>query len=123
MNNLIYNWLEFKIDLPSLEKILKESYPSYTGNSANTQLTLHFSEAISEEMQADIDTYIQSLTEADEKVKMDLAADLEKAVVLAKVGILTASFDSLIPAERKILMGLVLSDDDRLALKIKYLGE
>ena len=109
MYNIIFEWKPFRAHLPSLHALLQQNadVTKYCGMSASYKLTIHFQEDITDELiLQDISSMWDSLTEEGEAAKFQLDTDREAAVVAAKSALLTASFDSLIPAERKLWMGV-----------------
>jgi hypothetical protein len=120
MFSIVKSWKEFRVHLPSLDAWLRATAgEAYKGNSADSVLTLWFEEEPSAEILAAIDAQWDSLTEVGEAAKWQLDTDREAAVEAAKVSLLTAAFDSLIPAERKLLLGMTLSNEDKDALIVK----
>lgn len=118
---IVKEWQSFQIHLPVLEAWLKANAGEhYTGNSADISFTMWFSEEPSEGIKSAITAQWESLTEQGEAAKITLYENRNKAVEDAKVALLTALFDDLIVAERKLILNLPLTTDDLDALLVKY---
>jgi hypothetical protein len=118
---IVKEWQSFQIHLPVLETWLKANAGEhYTGNSADISFTMWFSEEPSEGIKSAIDSHWNALTENGEAAKWTLYDNRNLAIEDARTSLLTASFDDLIAAERKLLLGMVLTDDDKDALLLKY---
>ena len=115
-----YQWQSFRVFLPDLEAWCRSNASNYTGNSADSKLTLWFFEAPTDESKAAGDAQWQSLTEDGEAAKWTLYDNRNASVEAAKVAILTEDITTLIPAERKILMNLPLTDADKDALVANF---
>ena len=121
MYSIVKEWKSYKVHLPVLEAWFKANAgEGYKGNSADVVLTLWFDNEPSVEIKSAVDAQWDSLTEEGEAAKILLYENRNKVVEAAKAALLTATFDSLIPAERKLLMNVALTDDDRDALLVKY---
>lgn len=121
MFSIVKEWKSYEVHLPALEAWLKTNAgASYRGNSADAVFTLWFEDEPSEEIKLAIDSQWDALTEEGEVAKIHLAADREAAIAAARAALLTASFDSLIPAERKLWMGVALDETDKDAILAKY---
>ena len=123
MFNLSFDWKPFRVSLPSLHALLQQNadVTKYCGLSADYRLTIHFQEEIVDEfILQDINSMWDDLTEEGEAAKWMLYSNRNAAIEAAKAALLTASFDSLIPAERKLLLGMSLDDSDKDALLVKY---
>lgn len=79
-----------------------------------------FTEEPSEEQKTAIDAQWDGLTEQGEAAKWTLYDQRNAAVEEARVGLLTASFNDLIAAERKMLLGMPLTSEDLDALLVKF---
>ena len=121
MHSIVYSWKSYKVHLPVLEAWLKANTgEGYKGNSADASLTLWFEDEPSEEIKTAVDAQWDSLTEEGEAAKILLYENRNKAVDAARAALLTATFDSLIPAERKLWMNAALTDEDKDALLVKF---
>jgi len=121
MFSIVKEWKSYKVHLLVFEAWLKANAgEGYKGNSADVVLTLWFDNEPSVEIKSAVDAQWDSLTEEGEAAKILLYENRNKVVEAAKAALLTATFDSLIPAERKLLMNVALTDDDRDALLVKY---
>lgn len=121
MFSIVKEWESYRVHLGEFCAAVKEiAGDNYKGASADYVLTLWFEEAPSEEVAAAIDASWEALTEEGEAAKFKLDADREAAVAAAREALLTADFDSLIPAERKLWMNAALTAEDKDALISKY---
>ena len=121
MFSIVKSWNECRVHLPTLHAWVKENVgENYKGCSADSVLTLWFEEQPGYEAEGAIAAQWEGLTEEGEAAKFKLDADRAAAATAAKEALLTADFDSLIPAERKIWMGSALSVADLEALLVKY---
>ena len=121
MFSIIKQWQSFRIYLPDLDAWLKDlGGENYVGNSADAQFTMWFTEQPGYEAEGAVEDYWASLTEEGEYAKWALYTFRNAAVEDAREALLTAAFDDLIPAERKILLGMPLSDSDKDAILVKF---
>ena len=127
MDNIHYSWkkdengVEWKVSLSSFEDWARSSFPSYVGNSADANgLTLWFAETVTEEERELIDLEWNDLDKATEEMKIQIPIKIEAAIVAAKAGIVSQSWNQLISAERKLVLNLPLTDADKTALLNKY---
>ena len=121
MYSIVYSWKSYKVHLPVLEAWLKANAgEGYKGNSADASLTLWFDDEPSEEIKLAVDAQWDALTEEGEAAKILLYENRNKAVESARAALLTATFDSLIPAERKLWMNAALTVEDKDALLVKF---
>lgn len=119
--NIEKDWHEFNVFLPDLHAWLNENAVSgYCGMSADSNLRIHFTEMPSPELEVDIDIKWDALTEEGEAAKWTHYDALSAAEAAAREAILTADWNDMIPAERKIAMGRPLDDSDREAILLKY---
>ena len=88
--------------------------------SADLNLRLHFEAEPSVEIVAAIDAYWAALTEVDEAAKWTHSEALASAETDARESVLTADWNDMIPAERKIAMNRALSAADLESLLTKY---
>lgn len=111
----------WNIDLPSFEAWLRVNAGSlYSGNSADAKFTLWFTEEPSEDIKDLIDLQWASTAADEEIAKIKRTADKEKAVAEARLSVPSQNWDSLIAAERKIIMNQALTEADKTALLAKY---
>lgn len=121
MFSIVKSWKDFRVFLPSFHSWLSDNVgANYKGCSADYALTLWFEEQPGYEVEGAIDALWESLTEVGEQIKWDLHEARNAAVESAKAALLTADLMQTIPAERKMLMGLPLTDEDKDALLVKY---
>lgn len=119
MINIELEWNNFKVDLKSLEVKLRAEHVSYIGNSAGQNLVLHFeADSLTIQEQQDIRLWWkQELVETEEAAKRALPSrneDLAKSLLQTqKETILQITdFSLLTQLQKKIWMGLELSDDE-----------
>ncbi len=121
MFSIVKEWKAFRVFLPDLHTWLADLLPgSFAGLSADSVLTLWFEEQPGYEGEGAIDAYWEDLTEEGEDAKWVVYNAKNAAVAEARTAILTADFDDLIPAERKLFMNMTLTEEDRSALLLKY---
>jgi len=112
---------EFELDRVSLEKWLRSNAgPSYAGLSVDYDFSIHFTSEPAQNIKDAIQSYWDSIDNSVESVKISHAARLDRAVAAARVGLPYTNWDSMIAAERKLVMGQMLADEDREALLQKY---
>jgi hypothetical protein len=121
MFSIVKEWKPFRIHLGELHAWLKEyAGENYKGLTADYTLTLWFEDQVGYELEGAIDDCWEAVTEETESAKFRLDADREAAVAAARAALLTASFDELIPAERKLCLNLALTNADKDTLLVKY---
>jgi hypothetical protein len=113
-------WKSYKVDLSSFHMWALKELPSYCGSSADYALTMWFAEQPSQETVDLIKEKWDSLTEEEETAKILHAEKKQKAVELAKQNLLTAALSELSVAERKLLMSMPLTEEDKEALVVKF---
>lgn len=119
MINIRLEWHEFDVDLKSLHEQMQADYASYIGASASGSLVLHFeADSLTMNEQQDIKLWWkQELDEAEEAAKRALPsrnASIAASLIEAeKEAILQITdFSTLTELQKKIWMGLELSDDE-----------
>ena len=119
MINIELEWHDYSVDLKSLEAKMRDEYVSYVGNSAGQNLVLHFEvDSLTIQEQQDIRLWWkQDLVEAEEAAKRVLPSrdqELAKSLLQAqKEAILEITdYSTLTVLQKKIWMGLELSDDE-----------
>ncbi len=122
-HDIKYPWKSFKIHLPTLHQWMRSNAPKYVGASAGAELTLHFSEEPKDVVKDRVQMYMDALTEEGEANNREWDDKRKQAKEMAEAAIPTMSWDSMVPAERKIVMGKTLVDDDLDALVKKHLKE
>lgn len=123
MYSLKHPWKPFKIHLPALDLWMKSSSPKYIGMSAGNSLTLHFSEEPSQVTKDRIQMYLDAAKEESELEKVATDEKRQKAKKAAIAAIPSCAWDSMIPAERKLVMQMPLSVDDLDELVKKHVKE
>ena len=88
--------------------------------SANSSLQIHFEEQPGYEIEGAIDAMWDAITEVGEAAKWTHSEALASAETDARESVLTADWNDMIPAERKIAMNRALTDADKEALLVKY---
>jgi hypothetical protein len=119
-SNLRLEWKSHDVDLAAFHAWALKTVPSYCGSSADYALTLWFTEEPSEEIKAAIEAKWNSLTEEEESAKIAHREKKQKAVEIAKQNLLTGSLSKLSVAERKLLMSMPLTEEDKEALVVKF---
>lgn len=119
MYNINIPWRSYKIHLPDLHAAML-SHQYYCGISAGNELTIHFTQEPSQNTKDLVQMHFDAITGASENAKIALYNNREAVVALAKEQVLIGDMLSFIPAERKILMNLPLTDADKDALILKY---
>ena len=121
MHTIQYDWKEYNVNWKAIDTWLREDIASsYVGLSANSKLELHFEEEPSAETKAAIDAMWDAITEEAEAAKWTHSEALASAETDARESVLTADWNDMIPAERKIAMNRPLSESDRESLLTKY---
>jgi hypothetical protein len=121
MFSVIKSWKSYRVHLGEFSAAVKDiAGENYKGSSADYALTLWFGSEPGEELTGIISEMWDALTEEGEAAKFKLDADREAAVAAAREALLTADFDTLIPAERKIWMNAPLTVEDKDALLVKF---
>lgn len=121
MFSIVKEWKSYRVHLGEFHDAVKEiAGDNYKGASADYDLTLWFEEQPGYEVEGAVAAEWEGLTEEGEAAKFKLDADRAAAVVAAKEALLTADFDSLIPAERKLWMNVALSAADLDSILTKY---
>lgn len=118
-----YPWKNFHIHLPTVHLWMKSNAPKYIGMSASSELTIHFSEEPSQTTKDRIQMYMDSMTEKGQESEVAWDNKRQEARQMAFESIPTMSWDSMIPAERKIVMQQMLNNEDLDELIKKYLKE
>jgi hypothetical protein len=121
MFSIVKSWKSYRVHLGEFSAAVKViAGENFKGMSADYALTMWFEEEPSEEIKTAIGAAWDALTEEGEAAKFKLDADRAAAVVAAKEALLTADFDTLIPAERKLWMNAALTAGDLDAILAKY---
>jgi hypothetical protein len=121
MYSIQKEWKSYRVYLPDLASWLTTNIgENYKGLSADYALTMWFEEEPTEQQKTDLTSSWDALTEEGEAAKWTLFDNRNAAVEAARTGLLTAAFDDLIAAERKIMLGMLLTDADKDALLVKF---
>lgn len=100
-------WKAFNLNLQMLDQSLRAAHPTYAGNQAHSRLELIFTEAPSEQMQAEIIAWYDALNEqspeAAYKSKDQEAAEQQAAKDAAKAKLVALG---LTEADLKALLGV-----------------
>lgn len=110
---MILPWKSFKIDLKSFYQFLSTNIPNSDGIIANDS---HM-EIVEKSTftQSDIDMimqYYSSLTEEVESAKINRTTTAQTKVAILKLGMVSKTYDQLTLLERKVLLGLELTESD-----------
>jgi len=115
------SWKSFNVSLPEMAQWLSANAgESFCGSSANVTFQVHFTSEPTQEIKDAIDAHWEAVDESAEVAKELLAAHKELAVHAARNAMLTSDMASWIPAERKLIMNMELTDADKAELLIKY---
>lgn len=122
MYNVTVAWKSFKIHVGKLNSKLKSvAGPDYCGLTASQDsFTVHFIKIPSQEYINRMQMAINELSPVSEEAKFNLDAHIDRAITIAKTNILLADLSALIVAERKLLMNMELSNEDKIELTKKY---
>lgn len=111
MYSVKLEWKEFSVSLLPIETYFIATYPNYRGNSADTALTLWFSEEPTDEDKTAIQAYWDGIlvdsTEATSYVSSQQVTD---RIAELKTGLLAKAWDAMTTAERKIIVGAAVSN-------------
>lgn len=112
MYSIKLEWKSFNLCLESIDAWMKSSCgDNYVGNSADSALTLWFKEQPSNE--EDVLAYWELLDEESDEAKSYLSAGaIAKKIAELKEGLVLKSWDEMMPAERKLMMGLQPSREE-----------
>jgi len=111
MHGLTLQWKEFSVNILSVETYFIATYPDYRGNSADTALTIWFSEEPSDEDKADIQAYWDGiLVDSVEATSYVSAQQVTDRIADLKAGLLAKSWDTMDAVERKLVLQLSVSN-------------
>jgi hypothetical protein len=103
-------WKQFNVNLPAVESRMKADYPTYQGNSADSALTLWFSEEPTEEQSVAIRAYWDGITEESvETTSYRSHAVIMAQIALLKAGLILKNWDAMTATERKLMMGMAVT--------------
>lgn len=121
MFDIKLDWKSFKVSMPDLELWLRGNAGlSYVGNSAGTDLKLHFSSEPNDQIKALIQQMWDSMDQATEADKISLYEQVKRVVAYAEQNLPYIDITTMIPAEKKLWMGQQLNLQDQLSLVTKY---
>lgn len=103
MKTIKMQWREYNLNLSVIDKKLRETYPSYLGNSADTSLRMHFS-SLTEAEELSLNTYLDGINEASEEA-VYVSKENEQALINLKK-----------QSAKEKLMSLGLTEDEIKAL-------
>jgi len=111
MHGLTLQWKEFSVNILAIETYCIGTYPDYRGNSADTALTIWFSEEPSDEDKADIQAYWDGiLVDSVEATSYVSAQQVTDRIADLKAGLLAKSWDTMNAVERKLVLQLSVSN-------------
>lgn len=115
-------WKSVRIHIPALiTKVISLAGDKYKGTTANSAgVTLEFDHSIESAKIDAVLEYWSSLDSTSEQAKFDRDKNLALALSAAKARIPYEHIEFLTPAEKKVLMGLDLSNEDEAQLLTKY---
>ena len=110
MYSMKLEWKEFSLSLLPIETYFIATYPYYRGNSADTALTLWFSEEPTDEDKTAIQAYWDGiLVDSTEATSYVSSQQVAARIADLKAGLLAKSWDDMTTAERKIVVGAAVS--------------
>jgi len=113
MYSVKLEWHAHSINLQAAEAHIKMLFAHCVGNSAGTDLTFWFTEALTEEQEQIVRDYWAALDAASNETQSYVAgADLEAAHTALKSGLAAKTWDSMSVAERKIILGQSLTREE-----------
>lgn len=109
MYSIKLNWKEFNVDLNLVESWFRANAgEAYSGNSADSVLTLWFTAEPVQETQDAINSYWDSITaESEEATSYLPQAEITAAIEAAKTALLSKSWDEMSLPERKLVLGQI----------------
>lgn len=115
-------WKNFKIHLKSLNShLISVAGLDYCGLSATDEcIVFHFKRSPSNEIMNRVRERLNSLTAEAESAKFKKDSDIEKSIQSAKINLPYSDPKDMSAAERKLMMGIHLSNDDKESLLSKY---
>jgi hypothetical protein len=115
-------WKDFKIHLKSLNShLISVAGSDYCGLSATDEcICFHFKNKPSNEIVNRIREKLNSLTPEIESEKFKKDSDIEKSIKSAKINLPYSDPKDMSTAERKLMMGIHLSNEDKEFLLSKY---
>lgn len=120
MISIELEWRKFSVDLKSLEEKMRLDHgASYLGNSADSKLTLYFKDGslTDNEIQNIKLWFKQTITKTEEDAKRALPSrnpQLAESLIAAEKAaiLLITNFSTLTKLQKKIWMGLELTDSE-----------
>lgn len=107
MYSMKFDWKSHPINLSAVDQLLRSIYPAYVGDSADSALTLWFSEEPSEEDKVAIIAYWEGISEAsNEAISYRSQSNIQAQIDLLKAGLVNKTWDAMSPIERKLVMGM-----------------
>ena len=115
-------WKDFKIHLKSFNThITSVAGSDYCGLSATDEcIVFHFKTKPSNEIMNRVSEKLNSLTAESESAKFKKDSDVEKSIQSAKINLPYSDPKDMSAAERRLMMGIHLSNDDKESLLSKY---
>jgi hypothetical protein len=99
-------WKAFNVDLAAVEAWMRANAGGfYAGNSADSHLTLWFTEDPGAEVIADVTDYWDGITEESDEADYVSFDAIKAAVETLKAGLLAKTWDQMSTAERKLVLG------------------
>lgn len=109
---MIFNWKPFKIHLESLYEVVK-TIPSADGISCDDVTFIIVEKTpFTEDEKNIINSYLDSLTEEGELKKIQFKSVLNDKIIQVKLSMVSKNYDELSSIERKLLLGIQLSNED-----------
>lgn len=111
MKSIKRPWKPFKIDLQSMYLTIQLHIEDFDGISANEEgLEIFKLTEVTEYDEAVVDTYLRGITEEGEALKIDRPIRVEHAINSCKIKMLTKTYDQMEDYEKKLILGLPLTE-------------
>lgn len=120
MKNIDVNWKSFNLDLNMVNDHVKTlATGKVFGISADSDLTIHCDDSITDDQVAAIKTYLDGLTATSDEAKNYRTRDQIKAAIEAlKAGVPAKTWAQMSAMERGLLIGLVPTSADLIAASL-----
>ena len=108
------NWLPFNINLAKVQWWMSQhAGPAFCGLSANKTLDVHFTATPSADLIAKVQAYWNGLTPKSGEATFYFSGQkLKDAISSAKAATVTSSWDQLSEQQKKMIMGVPLTEND-----------
>lgn len=114
---MLLEWKTFDVDLPGMDNLLRGSLAVYDGMvCTEANLEIIFTEEPSEEVTNTVMQYWNGLSEPSESAKINRPGLLRDAIDSLRAGMVSKRYDDLSSIEKKILLGIGLSESEENSL-------